>query len=691
MPAFTFTSPEGKQYTVNGPDGSTSDQAFQLLQQQLQAGAASQIQPPDESTSRVLGLGVRAGLKGVGEIADIPKNLATGAFSLADAARAKARSVLGLPAEAAQPNPADSVPSMTGAMDQTSTGLGLPSPATGGERIASAAISGAPTALIAPGSAVQGAMAGAAGGAASQTAAEAGGSQLTQVLAGLAGGAAVPAAAAGTAAAIRGAVRGADGSAMAANASALPGQTVGMASGNQVVQALEANLARIPGGGAIRNAVANLNQKIADQSADIVDNLRGAADAEPATAGDVLTKQLTAASKRIDAARGVPLDAIWEQVPPNTMVDASTYRGALEKMTATNPQGASTDALLVQQKLKAMAAAFDEDVQRNAGPGTPPGKLLGPNGQPLIPGTPAPPPVNQLPIQVLRDWKTRMGGLINWTGFGSSDPINGQLKVVWGALKDDINNGVAAFDPKLGPALRQANSQYAVAQAQLENLHSVVDKAGGPEKVFTGLMSGTKDGSTGLNQVLPQLDPAGRQLLAATQLQRMGMANAGAQGAAGGTFSADTFLTNWNKMHPDARAQLFGQLPNNYSQNVTKLAHDAEILKRFSKVMPNSSNTAAASAGATALTGGILAAVTGHPGGLAAVGGAYGAARLLGAALTSPKTVAWLVKPTSFAGAKTGAVGSGIAAANNAAQQPAPAPSPVPAQPPAAGGLGMPQ
>lgn len=37
MPAFEFTSPEGKVYTVNGPDGATKEQAFQILQTQLSA------------------------------------------------------------------------------------------------------------------------------------------------------------------------------------------------------------------------------------------------------------------------------------------------------------------------------------------------------------------------------------------------------------------------------------------------------------------------------------------------------------------------------------------------------------------------------------------------------------------------------------------------------------------------------
>ncbi len=35
MPDFTFTSPEGKNYTVTGPEGSTQEQAFAVLQKQL--------------------------------------------------------------------------------------------------------------------------------------------------------------------------------------------------------------------------------------------------------------------------------------------------------------------------------------------------------------------------------------------------------------------------------------------------------------------------------------------------------------------------------------------------------------------------------------------------------------------------------------------------------------------------------
>jgi len=35
MPTFEFTSPEGKKYSVDGPDGATKEQAFQILQSQI--------------------------------------------------------------------------------------------------------------------------------------------------------------------------------------------------------------------------------------------------------------------------------------------------------------------------------------------------------------------------------------------------------------------------------------------------------------------------------------------------------------------------------------------------------------------------------------------------------------------------------------------------------------------------------
>ena len=69
MPSFTFTSPEGKSYTVNGPDGATKEQAFQMLQAQL--GTVSKPDPshPAKSAADDVGIG-EALLIGAGRTGD---------------------------------------------------------------------------------------------------------------------------------------------------------------------------------------------------------------------------------------------------------------------------------------------------------------------------------------------------------------------------------------------------------------------------------------------------------------------------------------------------------------------------------------------------------------------------------------------------------------------------------------------
>lgn len=64
MPAFTFTSPEGKKYTVNGPEGSTKEQAFQVLQKQIIGGNSPET--TQDSTLGNLAAGAVSGAAQIG-------------------------------------------------------------------------------------------------------------------------------------------------------------------------------------------------------------------------------------------------------------------------------------------------------------------------------------------------------------------------------------------------------------------------------------------------------------------------------------------------------------------------------------------------------------------------------------------------------------------------------------------------
>ena len=85
MPKFEFTSPEGKQYEIEGPDGSTKEQAFDVLQTQLSGSKPQQPIPAKEgfgeqfnkaisSLPRQAGLTARYGLEGLADVAGIVTN-----------------------------------------------------------------------------------------------------------------------------------------------------------------------------------------------------------------------------------------------------------------------------------------------------------------------------------------------------------------------------------------------------------------------------------------------------------------------------------------------------------------------------------------------------------------------------------------------------------------------------------------
>ena len=74
MPSFTFTSPEGKSYTVEGPEGATQEQAWGILQQQLQTSALSK---PQISTMGAIGKALEQSV--LPTLAGIATGAATGA------------------------------------------------------------------------------------------------------------------------------------------------------------------------------------------------------------------------------------------------------------------------------------------------------------------------------------------------------------------------------------------------------------------------------------------------------------------------------------------------------------------------------------------------------------------------------------------------------------------------------------
>ena len=120
MPTFEFTSPEGKTYEVQGPEGATKAQAFEILQQRLGGEKPSGPAAPQSTFGRNIGLGTRDVLTGLGSAVQSPFE-AVGGFAKG------AAELVGAPQAGAAMQRAI-VPSNLGEM--ASNVMGLPTPQT---------------------------------------------------------------------------------------------------------------------------------------------------------------------------------------------------------------------------------------------------------------------------------------------------------------------------------------------------------------------------------------------------------------------------------------------------------------------------------------------------------------------------------------------------------------------------------
>lgn len=522
--------------------------------------------------------------------------------------------------------------------------LGLPEPETRGQRIASdvgealtgtAATLGVGTALNAgrallptatnrigqllstqPG--LQAVSAATGAGAASATR-EGGGNRWQQLAAGLLGGLAPGAAGATAAGATRAAVRGGDGAAMqqtiqdfgALGAS----PSVGQASGNRLIQGAENLLAGGPTSAGVMNRFAE------QQAADIGEGLQRTAaglsrNPSAERAGRAIERGITGFTGNTNATKRALYWQADRFIPAQTPVQLQNTWQEVVKLTTPTAGATATTGSLIQPTILRLRDNLAQDIAAGGG---------------------------QIPYTALKQIRSDIGEAIS-----NSSPLNPtsdlrELRRLYGALSRDMEAAAQAQGPEAVRAARRANNYTRAVADRLEQVQRVVDKNGGPEKVFQAAMAGTRDGGTTLRAVMQSLPADGQKALTAAVIKRMGMATPGAQDAAGDAFSAATFLTNWNRVSPEARRALFDRHGRGFSQDMDRIARVAQNVKDGAKVFANPSGTANRAAAMTygaALVGSMF---TGGTPSLAASGLA---ANYLARKMTDPEVVRWLADAT---------------------------------------------
>lgn len=465
----------------------------------------------------------------------------------------------------------------------------------------------------------------ATGAGASSATRESGGGAGAQIAAGVLGGLGPSAITSGVPAAARGIVRGGESNRVNLEAAirdfdTLGGAspTVGQGTGSRVRQGMENLLGSSPtAGGVMARAGERQGEQIGQGLNDLARSMSSNPTAEGA--GRSIRAGVDTFAKNTKAMRRGLYWQVDQRIPSDTPVELSRTQQTLAAMTAPTPGAEATTGALINPELGRIAENLATD-------------LAAGNGK-------------ALPYEAVKGLRTRLGE----EAFGFSltpDKPTAQLQQLYHALSSDIAVAAKNAGPEAERALKRANKYYSKSQDRLKLLESVVDRNGGPERIFQSAMSGTREGATVLRSVMRSLPEDAQKDVTAAVIRRMGLANPNAQGVGSEVFSAATFLTNWNKISPEARAALFNRYGGKVSDDIDKLARVAESIKDGSGVLRNPSGTAAQVASFGYGGGLAMSILTGDLPNLTKLvaGGAF--ANLMARAMTSPRTVAWLAKNT---------------------------------------------
>ena len=596
MPTFEVTSPDGKTFEITAPEGATKEQALAFAQSQFKA----EVPKPDATATDRVNAVITGVNRGIAGLVGLPMDTAQNVLNLAKAGVGTVAGAAGRP---------DLMPELSSGNIGTSEwianklrkyGIGVDNPRpddTASRMLYQGGVvagGAGPAALRNPGAVLAAGTGAAVGGEVSDN-------PLAPAL-----GSMIPAVAGQVATTARQAVADRMKPQMEAFKEIGTQPSVGQATRLNFIQGFENLLSKFPGGQGI------FRKFVEKQQQDLSRNTATGVSAEDA--GRAIEKGVGGFLDRTKATWQQLDNKLAEKVGNASATPTNTVK-ALDALT-TPVQGAEkTTGALVNPKLAEIKANLTADLKANNG---------------------------VLPFDATRQLRSKIGSMLD-DSLVAGIP-GGELKRVYGALSKDLE--ATANASGAGQEFARQSNYYRARMDRVETvLERVLGKGKQPEDIFKAVNPTDPNQSNKLRAVMRSLEPSERQVVTDAVVQRLGRATPGRQNDVGDVFSSETFLTNWNRLSPDAKSQLF---PNAAQRkNLTALATVADDIRSGGKVFANPSGTA----GAVAPYGLGYLAASGQVGQAATlIAGSFIGSKML----TSPKVVDWLaqapkVKPENTA------------------------------------------
>jgi hypothetical protein len=380
--------------------------------------------------------------------------------------------------------------------------------------------------------------------------------------------------------------------------------TMGLASGNRLIGGVENLLQSAPGAIGVmeraRNDAINGLRTNVDNAADLSATNRGST-----AAGGAIQKGLAETFKggikdRTDAL----YSALDQYIDPQQPVLVGSTIGKLNELTTPIKGAPNVSSRFINGTIKGLAEDFAKDTA-----GAPSSVMVFPQPPkagggimnapveqpPRLVEIPAQPPTNRLPWEAVKKTRTLVGENLS-DGVLATGVPDRQWKALYGSLSDDMSNAAQATGPAAEAAFNRATNYNRAAMGRLEQVAPFAN-ATTPEQSFNMLANAANErGSLStLQAVKKSLPQDARGQVAGTIIERLGRAANGVQNADGSVWSPETFLTNWNKMTPQARNELFSGFKNapEVKANVEAVANATSMMRDSSKMWANPSGTGA--------------------------------------------------------------------------------------------------
>lgn len=408
----------------------------------------------------------------------------------------------------------------------------------------------------------------------------------------------------------------------------------GAVTGSKGVQMVEQALASTPGGvGPIRDKAREEVAAIARETGDVADQYAGLVPREARTvtgAGARIRDGARAASERFSARQERLYDQAFAVVDDATIVspgDIATLRAYRDEIASEMAASPNTRGRTLGETMRYLDGLIED---ANAG---------------------------ELTFATLRRIRSDLGARLDDPVLaGMSSDVRNGLRPVYGRITDATRE-IASRYPRGQELVSRADRYTRFHMNQMAETLQKISDTQFDEQVFSFIMRGADKGGSVLTKVRRNLRPQEWDAVAGTVLGRMGLATPANRGATeiaeqGGEFSVSTFLTNWNKASPEARAALFGG--TRYAAVASRLNNLVRVLG-ISKEADNLANTSGtarvllSALGVLGIGGVGTGAAMGNvsPGDAAlAAGGVVTstvlAPRALAKLITSPRFVDWL-------------------------------------------------